>query len=168
MLPRMLSGRALLALPHPQGVCAVDSTGNPRLAPTSGRKRVPTGTLYKPDAGQVTTWQSQRGHPSRLGGRDGCPFAFSSGEHRIRTCGRGKCAPSLAFEASAINRTLPALQVTPEGGRYPTVPPGLLPLLGSELLRQRIERDSNPRDACAPTRFPGVPLQPLGHLSFTS
>ena len=26
-------------------------------------------------------------------------------------------------------------------------------------------RDSNPREACAPTRFPGVPVRPLRHLS---
>ena len=26
-------------------------------------------------------------------------------------------------------------------------------------------RDSNPRDGCPPTRFPGVRLRPLGHLS---
>ncbi len=32
----------------------------------------------------------------------------------------------------------------------------------------RTERDSNPRYGCPYTRVPGVRLQPLGHLSFTS
>jgi hypothetical protein len=31
----------------------------------------------------------------------------------------------------------------------------------------RTGRDSNPREAFTPTRFPGVRLKPLGHPSFT-
>src|SRR5436305_11708561 len=37
--------------------------------------------------------------------------------------------------------------------------------LGSQQTSWRRERDSNPRYGCPYTHFPGVRLQPLGHLS---
>jgi hypothetical protein len=40
-----------------------------------------------------------------------------------------------------------------------------LPMLASLAAGARMRGDSNPRDAFAPTRFPGVRLKPLGHPS---
>ncbi len=46
-----------------------------------------------------------------------------------------------------------------------TATPSVSSVLRTDLLNLRRERDSNPRYGHPYTRFPGVPLQPLEHLS---
>ena len=102
---------------------------------------------------------SSRRVAKKLAERAGCT------RHFLCLALRAACAARIGCPADASN---PSYLFSRVRTRFPTVPQTKHPVTRSaeDAQNWRRERDSNPRSGVKPlTHFPGVLLQPLGHLS---